>query len=99
MWAARGIWIATGASHSGFSEWCRPRSKRSNRINLFRNGYVPPKGKSDEWSDVFVVSGFELYGYLEDAAKPRDKEDLEAEVQERFPFRSDRDGKGKPFLW
>jgi len=35
-------------------------------IQTGKNKYQPSKGQKDDWSDVFVVSGFEIFGYLSD---------------------------------
>src|SRR4051812_6818809 len=55
------------------------------------------KGKSD-WTDVFVVCGFELYGYLEQQTEKKGTEVETLEVQENFLFNPQKEGKDGKLL-
>jgi hypothetical protein len=60
--------ISINSDHGGFS-W--PVTGNNNRYRYFRirqtgkNSFKAANPKEDEWSDVLVVAGFEIYGTLE----------------------------------
>eukprot|EP01118_Nematostelium_gracile_P016121 TRINITY_DN6606_c0_g1_i1.p1 TRINITY_DN6606_c0_g1~~TRINITY_DN6606_c0_g1_i1.p1 ORF type:complete len:426 (-),score=90.71 TRINITY_DN6606_c0_g1_i1:15-1292(-) len=70
-------------------------------IQTGKNKYAPPKSQKDDWSDVLVVSGFEIYGYLNEVNPPSDEDkdsswepEIDEDGRKRFTYHSESERKG-----